>query len=236
MKTGVRRIEPLKAGGVRLELENGEEILARRVLSSAGKVETAGLLGAPPSEAGRLGFVETLFCVDDEPKSWGWDDAILFFSHRDNFSYREPSGLVDGTSGIVCCPSNFVGQEHPPEPMVRVTSLANYGQWKAEREKGEAAYVAAKAEFQRAQLDAVAPWFPELSRHVTFRDSFTPLTVERFTSHTNGAVYGAPQKSMTGETGTPGVYLCGTDQGYLGIVGAVLSGVVMANHWVLREA
>ena len=31
----------------------------------------------------------------------------------------------------------------------------------------------------------------------------------------------------------PGLFLCGTDQGYLGIVGAMLSGISMANKHAL---
>jgi hypothetical protein len=31
------------------------------------------------------------------------------------------------------------------------------------------------------------------------------------------------------------VYLCGTDQGFLGIVGAMLSGISMANYHILQK-
>ena len=40
---------------------------------------------------------------------------------------------------------------------------------------------------------------------------------------------------LTGETGSRDVFLCGTDQGYLGIVGALLSGVIIANRHALRN-
>ena len=36
-----------------------------------------------------------------------------------------------------------------------------------------------------------------------------------------------------GETGIPGLHLIGTDQGYLGVVGAMVSGVAMANRHAL---
>lgn len=38
-----------------------------------------------------------------------------------------------------------------------------------------------------------------------------------------------------GETSKKGLTLMGTDQGFLGIVGAALSGISMANRWVLKE-
>jgi phytoene dehydrogenase-like protein len=64
---------------------------------------------------------------------------------------------------------------------------------------------------------------------------FTPRTIEHFTGHLDGAVYGAPVKSRTGRTALGNLYLCGTDQGFLGIVGAMLSGISMANYHVLQK-
>jgi hypothetical protein len=63
---------------------------------------------------------------------------------------------------------------------------------------------------------------------------FTPRTVEKFTSHFGGAVYGAPGKSRNGQTEFDNLYLAGTDQGFLGIVGAMLSGISIANRYGLE--
>ena len=64
---------------------------------------------------------------------------------------------------------------------------------------------------------------------MVFRDVFTPRTIERFTWHLNGAVYGSPRKRRDGETGVAGLALCGADQGYVGVIGALVSGIAMAN-------
>jgi phytoene dehydrogenase-like protein len=64
-------------------------------------------------------------------------------------------------------------------------------------------------------------------------DMFTPTTIRRFTGHANGAIYGAPRKQLDGTTSVQNLFLCGTDQGYLGIVGALVSGVSMANRHCL---
>jgi hypothetical protein len=37
-----------------------------------------------------------------------------------------------------------------------------------------------------------------------------------------------------GRTHLSNLYLCGTDQGFLGIVGAMLSGISMANYHILQ--
>ena len=65
---------------------------------------------------------------------------------------------------------------------------------------------------------------------------FTPTTVVRYTGREKGAIYGSPKKRMTGETPIAGLALCGTDQGYLGVVGALLSGIAMANRHALTPA
>ena len=52
----------------------------------------------------------------------------------------------------------------------------------------------------------------------------------------NGAIYGSPTKRRDGVTPYEGLYLTGTDQGYLGIVGALISGVAMANRHALVRA
>ena len=65
-------------------------------------------------------------------------------------------------------------------------------------------------------------------------DMFTPTTVERYTGHLRGAIYGSPVKNPSGRTSLSNVYLCGTDQGMLGIVGAMLSGISVANQHILQ--
>ncbi len=72
--------------------------------------------------------------------------------------------------------------------------------------------------------------------HVVDTDTFTPRTIRHYTGHVNGCVYGAPRKSWDGATPIKNLYLCGTDQGYLGIVGAMISGITMANRHVLSVA
>jgi phytoene dehydrogenase-like protein len=66
-----------------------------------------------------------------------------------------------------------------------------------------------------------------------YRDMFTPRTIEKYTSRFGGAVYGAPEKAKNGQTAWKNLFIAGTDQGFLGIVGAMLSGISIANRNVL---
>jgi len=72
----------------------------------------------------------------------------------------------------------------------------------------------------------------DLTRYL---DMFTPRTIKYYTGHLAGAVYGAPHKVKDGRTHVENLYLCGTDQGFLGIIGAIMSGISMANYHILGK-
>lgn len=97
-------------------------------------------------------------------------------------------------------------------------------------------YTQAKQNFYERSVAAVTPaHLPDFRASVQLIDMFTPRTITHFTGHEGGAVYGSPKKSRTGETGIKGLTIMGTDQGFLGIIGAALSGISMANRWVLSR-
>ncbi|MGW8288596.1 MAG: hypothetical protein ACWGOD_10190 [Desulfobulbales bacterium] len=73
------------------------------------------------------------------------------------------------------------------------------------------------------------------SENIVYEDSFTPVTIERYTSRIQGAVYGSPEKLKDGRTDFDNLFIAGTDQGYLGIVGSLLSGVTMVNQHILNK-
>jgi phytoene dehydrogenase-like protein len=259
MKCGVSRIVARGDRATALVLENGEEITADHVLSSIGAVETAALLSdsqlpvlrssgkggstldSQLPTVGRLSFVETMTLFDRQPEALGWgSDTIVFFNDSSRFDYSRPVEQVDPRSGVICFPNNFnyAAGQAPAEGMVRVTCLANYDRW---AQLPEETYQADKqrwfAEIQR-RARRFLPSVPEdaLLRATVATDIFTPRTITKFTSHLAGAVYGSPQKIPDGRTPLKNVYLCGTDQGFVGVIGALLSGISMANLHVLRAA
>ncbi len=50
-----------------------------------------------------------------------------------------------------------------------------------------------------------------------------------------GAIYGSPTKIKDGDIGYENMFLAGTDQGFLGIVGSMLSGISIVNQQVLSR-
>jgi phytoene dehydrogenase-like protein len=261
MKCGVQRIVARDGKAAALILDSGEEITAEHVLSSIGSAETATLIeagrsgsagrwpaglderaGGPRSrESNRLSFVETISVLDRQPAELGWgSDTIVFFNDSARFDYARPTEQVDPRSGVICIPNNFdFGPERVlSEGIVRVTCLANYNAW---AHLPEDDYRAAKQrwfhEVQRSAQRFLPPLASAdaLERATIATDMFTPRTITKFTGHLGGAIYGAPVKNRQGRTEFDNVYLCGTDQGFLGIVGAMLSGISMANYHILQK-
>jgi phytoene dehydrogenase-like protein len=246
MKCGVRRILLREGRAAGVELDDGAVITANHVLSSAGAPETEALLAAgglptpQPTEPGRLSFVETISVLDRPPAALGWaGDTIVFFSEGRRFDYVCPEAPVDVRSGVICLPNNFAYEpgEALAEGWFRVTSLARPEDWAA---WPESEYRARKQEWFGAVQASARRFLPsvpdaELAAATVATDMFTPRTITRFTGHQRGAVYGSGVKHRRGLTAAPNVYLCGTDQGFLGIVGAMLSGISMANHHILQR-
>jgi phytoene dehydrogenase-like protein len=114
---------------------------------------------------------------------------------------------------------------------MRITALADPHFW---MNLPEEEYVAAKDRWNDRILETAVAHVPDFRHRVIDTDVFTPRTIRRFTGHLNGCVYGAPQKLVNGLTPLRNLYLCGTDQGFLGIVGAMLSGITIANRYLLK--
>ena len=242
MNTGIAKIEVVDGRAERLILDSGEEVDASVILSSAGLPETNALcsenwLGDSAADPGKLSFTETISTFGKPMKDFGWgEDAIVFFNRAERFRYRSPESAVDLESGVICVPENFKYAEREfPEGIVRVTCLANYDLWKS---YPELQYREEKEAWRPKIWESAKSFMPETSldyskERIAF-DMFTPTTVERYTWRKRGAIYGSAKKYRTGVTPIPNLFLCGTDQGFLGIVGSMLSGIAMANNHALR--
>lgn len=237
MKAGVSELRAEGGSVKQVVLDDGEVLEAGQVLSSAGHVETLKLCSDVADEAlptpGALGYVESISCLDKDPKELGLEDTIIFYNTEQEFAYRAPGELVDKRSGVICMPGNYAYDEPLAEPMIRLTNLASPKHWFSEPTES---YAERKQEFYRDSVAHVIEKgvVPEFREHVTYVDCFTPTTVEKFTFHVNGAIYGAPEKVRDGRTHLDNLFLCGTDQGYLGIIGAMLSGISMANMHLVK--
>ncbi len=237
-------VASLKVDGDRVvgvELENGQVLEAKRVLSSAGIVETQRLCEdmtekVPDQRPGQLTFIESISVLDKQPKDVGFGETIVFYNDSPKFDWRPPaSGLCDTRTGVICSPNNY---QYPEETgnledgIIRLTTIADFQSWV---DLDEAEYQRQKMWWYDRSVASAVRFIPDFRSHVIDTDVFTPKTIRRFTSHDNGAVYGAPEKKLDGTTHLKNLFLCGTDQGFVGIVGAIVSGISMANMHCLKD-
>lgn len=217
-------------------LENGEEFGCEAVLSTVGLPGTAKLARWPldlEAHSGRMSFMETINMLPLAAKaSLKSDRTIIFYNHNETLTYCRPEQAIDPSWGVICFPENFKGLPVADPFQVRVTNAANYDIWKAARQEE---YRRMKQEWRARSAEEVGKIIGNYQQDVVYVNSFTPVTIERFTSKVGGAVYGSPVKIKDGRTPFPNLFLAGTDQGYLGIVGAMLSGVTIVNQHLLQQ-
>lgn len=223
-----------RATGVRLG--SGEAIRAEAVLSTVGLPATARLARWPldlKKHTGRMSFMETISLLPAEKgPEVSRDRTIIFYSMKENWRYMRPKKLIEPSWGVICFPENFQDIETEETIQLRVTNAADYHRW---QQLNPADYVAAKERCLQESRQMVGKIVGNYAQDIVYQDSFTPLTIERFTGKDEGAVYGSPVKIKDGRTPLDNLFIAGTDQGFLGIVGSMLSGVTIVNQHILLE-
>ncbi|MFA9557767.1 phytoene desaturase family protein [Evansella sp. AB-rgal1] len=160
-----------------------------------------------------------------------YDYDHIFQSHSD----LKKLG-IKGLKGLaISCPS-LVDPSLSPEGKhtIIITTLVPYdigGDWKS-----------LKPEYEKALITLAEKAIPGLSEHIDFVESGTPLTMERYTNNSFGAIYGWEQtkKQMTTrpqhETPIKGLYLSGhwTDPGG-GVVSVLLSSYKLFEKLMSKE-
>jgi phytoene dehydrogenase-like protein len=235
LRAGVRRICVRDGQAEKLVLDDGSELAARRILSSAGWRETMRLCDEAPGQAllppGQLSFVESISVLNTQPQLLGLDRTVVFFNDSPVFRYARPDDLADLHSGVICSPNNFCYDEPLAEGVVRITALANFDRWAA---LDPPSYRLEKRRWYEKIVASAVRFVPDFRGAVVDTDVFTPRTIQRFTGHDNGAVYGAAEKRYDGTTHLRNLFICGTDQGLVGIIGSILSGITIANRYFLK--
>lgn len=245
-RTQVERLECDQAG-VTVTLNDGESLRVKQVISSIGAPETYRIANIPKQtlepSPGQMTFTESILFYDKKPIDLNIDETIVFYNENESYQYRRPQEIYDPSSAVICFPNNFHNDQASEQKadaefnhgIIRLTFMANYDKWKTLKEENPEQYQKEKENVLKSSQDLIKKRYPQFDGKLIFHDVFTPTTIEKFTGHINGCVYGSTEKLRDGKTQLPNLYICGTDQGFLGIVGALLSGISIANLYGLQQ-
>ena len=207
-----------------------------RLLTTQGR---AGKLTKPLRESiARMGYGGTAVIVyltlDHYPE--GIDGSNIWINEGDGL--QTPSALtaalMEGNpqTAFVSFPGMKAGDQHATAEIVSFVEAGAFRAWK-DTMKGDRGndYDLLKSTMAKGLIALVDRTLPGFADAVRYEEVATPLSIEHYTSHSQGCFYGLPlipQRFTAGlttpETPIPGLFLTGQDAGFPGIVGATMAG------------
>ena len=144
------------------------------------------------------------------------------------------TSLLNGTpqTAFVSFPGLKAGDQHATAEIVSFVEAGAFRAWE-DTMKGERGsdYDLLKSTMARGLIALVDRNLPGFADAVRYEEVATPLSIEHYTSHSQGCFYGLPLTSQrlnagltTPDTPIPGLFLTGQDAGFPGIVGATMAG------------
>ncbi len=239
-----------RARGVVAQTRSGpREISASKVVSAAG-VDTTfrHLVGPDDGEPERVRLADAepgpsavvLFLgLNDDPGRHGFDDANYWlYQSFDHDATPEPGVFPPPILGAYL---SFGSLRDPAQEQhtAQIITFSDYDEWKRFagrpwRQRG-GEYEELKDRFADQLLDFVDERLPGLRSLVDHRELGTPITVESFTGHPHGQIYGrasTPRRlgrhGWTIGTSVDNLYLTGTDLVVPGVNSALMIGVMTA--------
>jgi phytoene dehydrogenase-like protein len=167
----------------------------------------------------------------DRPlESLGIRDTLHFVCRTPEFRWELPGNRLFSEVLTYSAGDSYAFPQ-PGKPHFKVSCFSHADEW---RHLNDEQYLAQKQQYRDELLAISAEYYPQLATvPATVEDTFTPLTVEHYTGHPGGTIYGGETKTWDGKTAVPNVFVIGNDQGGVGIVGALTSGVVVTNFNLL---
>ena len=145
------------------------------------------------------------------------------------------------TGKPVACYLSFPSLKDPKAKAHTAEIIANLdyatvARWQAQPwHKRDEGYQALKEQISAALLAFVEAHYPGFRQLVGYTELSTPLTIEHFTGHKNGGIYGLPATPerfqaqwLKPQTPIKNLLLTGADVASLGIMGALMGGVATA--------
>lgn len=180
--------------------------------------------------------------LNDDPRRHGFDDANYWCYDRldHDVNGRVKEGKPPGLDGVFVSFGSLRNPGQEPHTAQIITfrqdslwSEFEASEWKKRGEK----YEQRKESVSIEMLDFAERYLPGLKALVSYHELSTPLTVESFTGHAGGMVYGQVcdrnrlfRDQWKIKTSLPNLYLTGSDVGTPGVNGALMAGVMAAGR------
>ena len=257
---GVNRIlleDGKKKKAVGVELENGEKIFAKRIISNADPAKTytdmVGTENLSTKLSKRLNETKysctslmLFLTVDMDVRKAGLDSGnIWMMPNKDpDILYKElmnpDISTGDDFSGLfVSCttlkdPISFDGKYHTIEAITFI-NYESFDKFKNEGETKSQEYLDFKEHLTEKMIKSLEKVLPEVRDKIVHKELGTPVTNEHFINSTNGCVYGTEKTlnqigpfSFKAKSEIENLYLCGASIISHGVAGASYSGVQTA--------
>jgi phytoene dehydrogenase-like protein len=194
-----------------------------------------------------VGFevVELFLGLGRDPRQMGFqgENYWIFSSFDHNDMYARRNELLDGRAAMAYLSFPSLKDPHAKRHTAEIIAPLSYRSLEAYREqpwrrRGEE-YEAAKSRIIQALLALIEHHHPGFRDLVEYSELGTPLTFEHFTAAPSGAIYGYPgtpdkyrKRWLSPQTPIRNLYLTGSDVAFLGIMGALMGGVLTASRLI----
>ncbi|MDW7692511.1 NAD(P)/FAD-dependent oxidoreductase [Flammeovirgaceae bacterium SG7u.111] len=242
---------------VGVELENGEKIYSKRIISNADPNTTylnlVGKDNLSPKLSKKLAKTKysctslmLFLTVDMDVRKAGLDSGnIWMMTDKDTDDLFEEMMKIDIASGdefpglFISCttlkdPTSFDGRYHVLE-VVTFINRESFGQFKEKENQRSQKYLEFKETLSKKIINGLEKVLPGISGKIVLQELGTPLTNEFYVNSTEGNVYGTEKSfKQTGpfafkaESEIENLHLCGASIMAHGVAGATYSGVQAA--------
>lgn len=254
LRTRVKQIliEHGRAAGV--ELEGGERLLSRNVVSNADAALTYETLVPAPYAARQrrralhlrpsVSSISLFAAVDLDLAALGYDSGNYWWYRSADVAgtYRRfEQTIPEDIDGLFLAISSLKDPElakgrHHTIEMFTLVPYAAFARWQgSETGSRSASYQAFKRELTERMLRAAEHVIPGVRDAITFCELGTPLTNDFYCASWRGSCYGIAKTpsqagpfSFSTRSPIPGLYLCGASTISHGVAGACFSGLVAA--------
>jgi len=246
-----------KKKAIGVQLESGEKILAKRIISNAdpGKtfLELIGSNNISTKLNKRLSKTKysctslmLFLTVDMDMRKAGLDSGnIWMMEHEDLDAVFQETQKLDILEGevfpgmFISCttlkdPISFDGRYHTIEAITYINH-ESFNKFKNEDSERSKEYATFKEQLTKKMIKTLEKVIPGISAKIVQKELGTPITNEYYINSTNGCVYGTEKSfwqigpfSYKAKSEIENLYLCGASVLSHGVAGAGYSGVETA--------